>query len=299
MATLNEEVGKLIASTLLSGEALTLPEVGALQVKRVAARKVGRGMVVPPCRRVEYSSEAVGLSLVEIIADAAHCSEEQARDAYNRWLAKALVEGTLTIEGVGSLRGRLFTPEAPFERRLNPRGHAPVKVRRAMPWWSWTLISLCLIFALFGALALLINPLELWKRWSSPEKELVALVETPAPEVMEPAAEPQPVADTVVTTPAPAPQPAPQSAPEEIVRTRSGMSYVVLGIYSTEQNARRAVEIAVKQYAITSAECRLYYYGDKYLVALGETEKRADAQQIAARYRTDRGIKDVWVYSKQ
>lgn len=303
MNTLSEEVGKMIANTLLAGEAVALPEVGSLQVKRVPARKVGRGAVVPPCRRVEYTAESVGLSLVAMIADAAHCNEELARDAYSRWLTKAMADGGLRIEGVGTLQGRLFTPEAPFEKRLNPRGHAPVKVRRKMPWWSWSLLTLLLIFALFGGLALVVNPLELWKRWSTLTEVALQPAETPAPEAEEPMAESQPAADTVaapVVAPAPQPAPdsAPQPAPEEIVRTRSGMSYVVLGIYSTEQNARRAVELAVKQYGITSEECRLYYYGEKYLVALAETEKRVDAQQIAARYRTDRGIKDVWVYSK-
>jgi len=110
-------------------------------------------------------------------------------------------------------------------------------------------------------------------------------------------ATPHPIETTPTTMPATS-EPKPGDRPEEITRTRSGMSYVVMGIYSTESNARRAVAQATKQYAIPESDFRLFRYGKKWLVSLGEVEKRAEAQEIARRYRTEYGAKEVWVYSK-
>ncbi len=95
-------------------------------------------------------------------------------------------------------------------------------------------------------------------------------------------------------------EPAPAApAEEEIVRTRSGESYVVLGIFSSERNARRAIEQAIAQIeTLTEADCRIFLYGDKFLVSLGEAESREEAQAEAARHRKT-GLSEVWVYSKR
>ena len=108
-------------------------------------------------------------------------------------------------------------------------------------------------------------------------------------------ATPQPAVPAVDPT-----EPAPAApAEEEIVRTRSGESYVVLGIFSSERNARRAIEQAIAQIeTLTEADCRIFLYGDKFLVSLGEAESREEAQAEAARHRKT-GLSEVWVYSKR
>lgn len=328
MATLNEEIGKLIARRLLADEAITLPEVGALHTKRIAARRLSATQLQPPHRVVLLSDSPMGHSLIEEILREAHCSEEQAADAYARWRTKATDEGRLVIEGVGTLCLKSFTPTEEFERRLNPQGKSPIRVkRRPMPWWAWSMITLTLIFLLFGALALVVNPLELYERWSGPEKgaqvepssetehsekatgnTAAAAATQSSTEATEHAVAPAPSAEGATdqvaaqTTKNPSTEvtPKPTSGGSTTIQpTVSGMSYVVMGIYSTEQNAHRAIEQAVKRYAIPQGDFSLFRYGEKWLVSLGECEKRADAQAIARRYRTEHKTEEVWVYSKR
>lgn len=52
-----------------------------------------------------------------------------AQEVYDRWLARAQEENLLTVEGVGVLAFKNFTPDEAFERRLNPQGREPVKIR--------------------------------------------------------------------------------------------------------------------------------------------------------------------------
>ncbi len=313
MATLNEEIGKLIADRLLAGIPLFLPEEGSLQVKRQAARKVARNLVAPPLRRVEFHPDSKGESLVAEIATVAHCSEEQAAEVYARWHTKAKDAQGLVIEGVGTIRNGRFLPDPHFEKALNPRGSKPIKVHRPMPWWIWSLLTLLIVFLVMGGLSLLVDPWALWTKYSSRRatQEVIVPVEEPSsqPEiptaVVEPTdslAVPQEEVDTVAVEPVSKPSepiPMSESSAEEIVRTRSGMSYIVLGIFSTETNARRAISQAEEQYGIEAQRCRIFRYADKYLVSLGELPTRAEAQELAAKYRVEKQIRDLWVYSKQ
>lgn len=320
MSTLVQEIGKLIAGQLLTEQDLHLPEQCSIHVRRVAARRLSSRLVEPPHRVVEITFTPSGVSLVELIRQAARCSEEQALDAYRRWLAKSRNEqGEISIEGVGSIRHKHFTPDPTFEQRLNPQGHTPQRIKRPMPWWAWSSITLLIIFALFGGLTLLVDPLEVWNRYQKSrtpqveettptlEVQAEAVTESEAESVVPATPTPEPTAtpESATTTPEVKPvatHPTPQSTTTEGLtwpRTRLGMNYVVLGIFSTEQNARRAIDQAIKKYALQEGEASIFLYGEKLLVALGEWETRPEAKEVAARYRTEKGIADVWVYSKQ
>lgn len=54
----------------------------------------------------------------------------QARDIYDRWLSRTQQNGVLTIEGVGVLKFKNFTPDEAFDRRIESAGHAPVRIHR-------------------------------------------------------------------------------------------------------------------------------------------------------------------------
>jgi len=320
MAAINEEIGRLVRNLLMTEQPVFLPGIGSLYVERAAARRVSASVVEPPFRYVEFASAERGAALPSEIARAAHCSAEEAADVYRRWLDKSFddASGRLTIEGVGTLFQKSFRLDPAFDRLLNPQGRQPVRLRRPMPWWLWSAVTLLIVF-LAAAGVFWLDPVSRWPGLFTSEPKPIEVIVKQSGELRqptlpaEPAAEPgggQPAGEEVGEgggTAVPASdtvQPARSAAAErpaagEIVRTRSGWSYVVLGIYSTESNARRAVGQAENRYGrVTAGECRIFRYGEKFLVSLGEAESREEAQSLAARYRAE-GVADVWVYSKR
>ncbi len=126
---MTEQVNRLIGNRLAAGCELFLPGVGSLYTDQRGARRVSKRMVEPPCRVVLFTPQERGASLVDEIAGAARCDVDRAQSIYDRWLDNVLGENTLTIDGVGELRFRNFTPDEEFDLLLNPQGHAPVKMR--------------------------------------------------------------------------------------------------------------------------------------------------------------------------
>lgn len=307
MAAIEEEIGRIVKSRLAVEGAIFLPEAGSLWIRRTPARRISSNRIVPLCRSVEFSSAQQGESLIDIIAYMTGCTAEQAEEVYHRWLDKNrdAQSGRIEIAGVGTLIQKGFRIDPLFDRQLNPQGRSERVLRRTTPWWLWSLTTLCIIFLIAGGIFWL-DPANRWPEYFSPTP---APIEAPLPQPAQPdepvaeqpaqtTAEPAAIVEqpAIVENPVSAPE---RPAPDEIERTRSGQSYVVLGIFSTEQNARRAIGQAVGKYdALTNDDCRIFRYGDKFLVSLGEAETRSGAQTEAARYR-EKGLADVWVYSKQ
>ena len=191
MATLQEEIGRLIARRLLAGEAVTIPEVGTLLVERRPARKLSASMIQPPCRTLLFHFAEEGARLPELIAQELSCPLAEAEDAVMRWLEKSRSEGGLAIDGVGVLQGKIFAVEAAFQRRLNPQGSEPIRLERSMPWWAWSLVTVLLVALLTGGLVWWINPLAWWQKGSDAQvaEEVVELPDTLA--VVTPEPEPE------------------------------------------------------------------------------------------------------------
>lgn len=58
----------------------------------------------------------------------------------------------MTVEGVGVLAFKNFTPDEAFERRLNPQGREPVKIRapRRFDWALWIGVAAILVALIYG-----------------------------------------------------------------------------------------------------------------------------------------------------
>lgn len=139
-----EQVNLLIANRLFEGGDVSLPGVGTLGVEHRAARQLSKRLVEPPCRAVVFSSQERGESLPELIARTAQCSAEQAQEIYGRWLGRVRSDEALVIEGVGTLKMKHLTPDEAFDRKLNPRGHKPLKIRATrVDWVLW--VGICTI----------------------------------------------------------------------------------------------------------------------------------------------------------
>ena len=126
---MTEQVNRLIANRLAAGCELFLPGVGSLYVEQRGARRLDDERVVPPCRAVNFTTQEQGVSLIDEIVRAAHCDHEKAQSIYDRWLDSVVGERTLTISGVGELKGNRFNSDPEFEMVLNPYGFDPVRIR--------------------------------------------------------------------------------------------------------------------------------------------------------------------------
>lgn len=114
-----EAVNNIIYNLLISGCGVWLPDVGTLCVERRAAVAASSRTVVAPSLYVEFTSQCLGESLVDRIALAASVDSSTARDIYDRWIDKSLADGVLTVTGVGLLRGKSFVCDAEFSALLN------------------------------------------------------------------------------------------------------------------------------------------------------------------------------------
>ena len=264
---MEEQIGRLVGNLLAGGGEIFLPGVGSLYTERQGARRLNRRTVLPPSRTVAFTSQQRGVSLVDEIARVMREAggyenpEAEAQAVYDRWIARVHRVDLLTVEGVGELKFKNFIPDEAFDLRLNPQGREPVRVRvqRRFDWPLWVGIAAIGIAAVYGGREfLLLYP-------EAPEAAAVteipaasdsfgtveapdALVEAPPTErsVAGVSAAQAGGAASGASVPDAAPEPEiaethpaqEQDAPTALL---SGRHYVVLGVFSTEENARRAV----------------------------------------------------------
>lgn len=320
---MEEQIGRLIGNLLAGGGEVFLPDVGTLYTERRGAQRINRRSVVPPCRVVAFTSQQQGVSLVDEIArlmresGAYENPETEARAVYDRWIARVREENLLTVEGVGELRYKNFTPEEAFDRRLNPQGHEPVRIRapRRFDWAMWVGVAAIAVSLVYGGREFLLLYPEASPSETVAEAPDSSVVDTAATSVavvpiaaQAGEAAPQteynaeePVAPPTVVGQSDAPErvgPATHSAGEkEMQKTPmallSGRHYVVLGVFSTPENAARAVRQAEAKES--GLRCRIYYFGEKYMVSPFSSD---DAAVCAQFIRTQGELfADMWTYT--
>lgn len=341
---MDEQLGRLIGNLLAGGGEIFLPGVGTLFTERQGARRLSKRLIQPPYRKVSFSSQERGRSLVDCIAEAAKCDEQTARGVYDRWIARAFVQDELIVVGIGTLKFKHFTPTAEFDARLNPQGREPVRVKpvRRFDWVLWFGIA-----AIVGVLGFVtfwwlcertvsMNP-ELGPAAhthvvvpaESADTEVTATV--PDGEVAEVPSDPvsadsgavaRSTAGDVVGTDSvgAAGTAAAEDASEAAVGNAaaagntgdsgsvgraasataehpaalvSGRKYVVLGVFSTPENAARAVEsVGAKNGAM---RCGIYRFGGKLMVSPFESDD-ADACTLFIRAHAGE-FPDMWTYT--
>ena len=115
-----EQVGRLIGGLLAGGGEVFLPGVGSLYTERQPARRINRREVLPPQRRVTFTSQQRGTSLVDEIARVLQTNGAEtdnlptmAQSVYDRWIARALEGETLTVHAADD--GKLAISHGPAE----------------------------------------------------------------------------------------------------------------------------------------------------------------------------------------
>lgn len=351
-----DQVNRLAGNLLAAGGELYLPGVGSLCVRFHGAKRLSARLVEPPSREVVFTSQQRGVSLVDEIArvlrDAAPaetpCSDtdgtpvsssasvvssapvapqreqaqvaSQARDIYDRWLMRTRQDDVLTIEGVGVLKFKHFTPDEAFDRRINPQGHTPVRIHRPRRFDGvmWIGIAAIVFVVAFTAYWWLGNRRDAVAGRSASEP--VTLVAA-APAATEHSAAAEASADGVgadsVTDPAAAgtapaaagvesaaqnaapvlrteaPADTAPAADGEPARLVSGRRYVVLGVYSTPENAARAARLALEKEG--SFRCGVYRFGAKFMVSPFESED-AEACTLFIRAHAET-FPGMWTYT--
>ncbi len=304
------EINKIIYNLLISGKEVCIGGVGTLLTMRYAAYRASKKSMVPPYRIVIFTTEQRGVSLEEEIARVAGVDAARAHELFEQWMSEVLEGDTLKIEGIGSLRNDKFISEESFLATLNPLGRTPMRLKPKANVGLYIFASLCVLFALAvaGYVYLDSRDIVLFGKEAKIGGE-VAVAENVKPE---PAVEDEPVMTEMVDSVDVAQsvtEPAMQTATQEQLPTRvvdvadtseirstePGWSYVVLGVFSTTENAERAIGEA--QRVAGELRCVVYHYGNKYMVALYDSQSRAECQEFA---RSMGGkFKDLWIYSRK
>ena len=296
------EVNKIIYNMLVSGRGVYLPDVGSLYIERQAARKISADKLLSPRNVVAFQSGEQAPSLVNEIVAVAGCSVEQAADIYQRWSVKTREGSNIKIGGVGILNHKSFVMESEFASAINPKGVKTIVIRRRSNTWLYAICAVCVLVALgfcgymmFGGKqtidAMRIEPIAKVVEQPAATDAVAQGVEdeTTTPTDSTNSAGGNAVASTNAST-----QPA---QPAETV-TNSGADYeyyVVMGIFSTEENAQRA--IAQAESRIKDVSCKVLPFKDKFMVTLFGSDKIGDCNAFANSYRDI--YADLWVYKKK
>lgn len=299
------EVNKIIYNMLVSGRGVYLPEVGSLYIERQAARKISADKLLSPRNVVAFQSGEQAPSLVAEIVAVAGCSDEQAADIYQRWSAKTREGSNIKIGGVGVLNHKSFVMESDFASAINPKGVKTIVIRRRSNTWLYALCTVCVLVAL-GFLGYIM--------FGGEQKPAVKRAESIAQTEAQPVVE-QGVAESAnaegqvnttdnttaaattaaTTTSSDTSTQAAQPADTAMTTSADYEYYVVMGIFSTEENAQRA--IAQAESRIKDLNCRVLPFKDKFMVTLFGSDKIGDCNSFANSYRDI--YADLWVYRKK
>ena len=281
-----EEVNKIIYNMLISGRGVYLPDVGTLFIERQGARRIAKDRLLSPRNVVTFSSQEQAPSLVDEIVAIAGCQQSQAQDIYARWREKTLQGSDVTIGGIGVLRGKSFIADKSFAAAINPKGVKTLVVRRRRSnAWIYILCGVAVVAAL--AIFAFLQWGSEWGLGAKQSKYEAESVAEPIVEVV-PEADVEPAADA-----------SEDSNTKTIARPIEPQTYhnyyVVMGVFSTEQNAARAVEQLRSK--IKEATGEVLPYGDKYMVTAFGSNSRSECNLFIGAYGDV--YPDLWVYNKK
>lgn len=299
----NDSITQLLFNALAQRQTVVLPGIGSLRFKRIAAKLEG-STLTPPRNMFRYSSREEGRSLLDMLISVAGCTREEGEEAYRRWLRRIKQGHSIVIEGVGRIEEDFFKPSDELEQLLNPVASAPLTIKRRRSWRGvWITLAAVAVIGVAGAAWWYVQmrptstPAVVAQKVEKPKTEMVEVAEKADSVVAEQVApEVAPEVAPVQKESAPAPAPASASVSTEIGEMTSGMSYVVMGVFSTEENARKYVTQLAKR--APEIGCRIYrFQGAKFMVSGFESADGAAATTFIREHRTQ--FPDLWAYKRK
>ena len=264
-----DQVSNLVYNALAKRQGVVLPGIGTLYAVTVPAEMQKPGVVTPPVNRVELvTDELPGIPhLVDLIAGYDQTDPEQAREIYNRWLAENCSEEGVTIGAVGNIREGVFTPDPGLEEALNPVDTGAVRLPGRI---DAKRVAMWVVFAVLIGVGISVGAI-VWYEYSE-QMRIVRLSEQPVLPASVPAAPDSPAVkvpaaagsdssagesgasagvDSSAAVPAKQPEPVrePATVPAaKLVPATAAMHYyVIVGTYSTDQNAEKFIASAQKK----------------------------------------------------
>lgn len=265
-----DQVSNLVYNALAKRQGVVLPGIGTLYTVTVPAEMQKPGVVTPPVNRVELvTDELPGIPhIVELIAGYNQTDPEQAREIYNRWLAGNCSEEGVTIGSVGNIREGIFTPDPELEVALNPVDMGVVRLPGRI---DAKRVAMWVVFAVLIGVGISVGAI-MWYEYSE-QMRIVRLSEQPVLPLPAPAAPDSPAvkapaaasgsdsaagesgapAGADSSAAVSAKQPEPVREPEIIPATKVVPAtpamhyYVIVGTYSTDQNAEKFIASAKKK----------------------------------------------------
>lgn len=256
-------------NALAKRQGVVLPGIGTLYAVTVPAEMQKPGVVTPPVNRVELvTDELPGIPhIVDLIAGYDQTDPEQAREIYNRWLAENCSEEGVTIGAVGNIREGVFTPDPGLEEALNPVDTGAVRLPGRI---DAKRVAMWVVFAVLIGVGISVGAI-VWYEYSE-QMRIVRLSEQPVLPASVPAAPDSPAVkvpaaagsdssagesgasagvDSSAAVPAKQPEPVrePATVPAaKLVPATAAMHYyVIVGTYSTDQNAEKFIASAQKK----------------------------------------------------
>ena len=277
------EVNKLIYNAIVKYHAVYLPDVGTLRVVRHSATMSSKNELVPPRFDIELSLDSSAKSLVDIVSAEVAVDRQRAEEIYARWSDKLRESGVMVIDRVGTLRDKSFVADADIIKALNI-SNQPFRVSRRR-----NLAPLYIIFALvvFGAMGY-----GGW--WYYTSKQVVAPVEIVAQEEESSMVE-TPLVEEVKSSDS-------EMVEEETIeivipsdwRDREDIRHwVVVGSYSTTENAERAIAEIVKR--MPDMQCKYFKLGSMFAVAAFGSNNMEECQEFKGAYSKD--FPQSWIYT--
>lgn len=303
----NDSITQLLFNALAQRQTVVLPGIGSLRFKRIAAKLEG-STLTPPRNMFRYSSREEGRSLLDMLISAAGCTREEGEEAYRRWLRRIKQGHSIVIEGVGRIEEDFFKPSDELEQLLNPVASALITIKRRRSWRGvWITLAAVAVIGVAGAAWWYVQmqptstPAVVAQKVEKPKTEVVEIAEKVDSVVAEQVAtevvpEVAPEVAPVQKESAPASAPASASVSTEVGEMTSGMSYVVMGVFSTEENARKYVTQLAKR--APEIGCRIYrFQGAKFMVSGFESADGAAATTFIREHRTQ--FPDLWAYKRK
>ena len=308
------EVNKLIYNTLVEQGALFIPNVGTLSIRRTAASKRRSG-VVAPSYSVAYSAECQAISLTAVIVAATNISQDAAADVVDRWYKKVNVDGTIAIDGVGTLQNDNFEPDHELVALLNAHAETIyVSGKKSVKRWKLWLGLLISLIAVGVVGYMLVHKYgNLWplndNTYSTTElvaddlvvdnkadsvlaNEAVILSDSTASALVEPMAQ-ELATDDKSQSPV-----VNEESSEEITATVDWRNaevrhYVIYGSYSTIANANKAVSKILRRNP--EAKCKIISLGSMHAVDVYGSTNRGDCEKFLRQHRSM--YKDSWIHT--